>query len=340
MKFDADVLKKYLSGSFSLNDKIRVDEFFDDIHYASGLNETLKEFWDETISKPPPNAQNLDPILDRINHHILLDLNKQSRMKKLWHLYSRVAAILLLPVLLFTLYYFSSNNIILNGAWVEVHSPLGARTQFSLPDGTIGWLNGGSVIKYPVRFGAKRNVTLSGEAYFDVARNPNSPFVIDANKIKVKVLGTAFDVISYKNDSIAEVIVARGKVEVTAKDHKLKEILLPSDRLALNTVSNTYIKSTVNVLDYISWKSGKLIFMNDRFDEVIRKLSRFYNVDFEVNDNVNKNQLFRAVLENENLDEILRYMKLTMGIDYTIQERKIDQDGHLSKRKVIITKAK
>jgi ferric-dicitrate binding protein FerR (iron transport regulator) len=340
VKFDSHILRKYLSGSFSLDDKICVDEFFDDIHYASELNETLKEFWDETISKSTENVQNLDPLLDRINHHILLDLPKQNRIKKLWHLYSRIAAILLLPVLVFVLYYLSSNNIIPNSTWVEVHSPMGARTQFSLPDGTIGWLNGGSVIKYPVRFGVKRNVTLNGEAYFDVARNPNSPFVIDANKIEVKVLGTAFDVISYKNDSIAEVVVARGKVEVTAKDHKLKEILLPSDRLAINTERNTYFKSTVNILDYISWKSGKLIFMNDRFDEVIRKLSRFYNVDFEVKDNVNKNQLFRAVLENENLDEILRYMKLTMGIDYIIRERKTDQNGHLSKRMVIITKSK
>ena len=293
MKFDADILRKYLSGKFSLNDKIHIDEFFEDTRYSSELNKTLKEFWEETILKPNEDAQDLDSILGKINHQILLNCHIQSHIRKLWRLYSRVAAILLLPVLLFALYYLNPNNKIPNSTWVEVHSPYGARIQFSLPDGTIGWLNGGSVIKYPAQFGSSRNVSLSGEAYFDVARNPNSPFVIDANKIKVKVLGTAFDVISYKNDSIAEVVVARGKVEVAAKGRKLKEILLPSDRLALNTVRNTYSRSTVNVQDYVSWKSGKLTFMNDRLDEVIRKLSRFYNVDFEVKDNVNKNQLFR-----------------------------------------------
>lgn len=340
MKFDADILRKYLNGKFSLNDKIHVDEFFEDIQYSSELNETLKEFWEETSSKPNVNAQDLDLILDKINHHILLNSRKQSQITKLWHLYSKVAAVLLIPVLLFALYYLNSNNNIQNSTWVEVHSPYGARTHFSLPDGTVGWLNGGSVIEYPAQFGSIRNVTLNGEAYFDVAKNPNSPFIIDANKIKVRVLGTAFDIISYKDDSIAEVIVARGKVEVTAKGRQLKEILHPSDRLALNTVRNTYSKSTVNVQGYVSWKSGKLIFMNESLDEVIRKLSRFYNVDFEIKANVNKDQLFRAELENESLDEILRYMKLTMDIDYVIQERKKDKNGYLSKRKVIITTPK
>jgi ferric-dicitrate binding protein FerR (iron transport regulator) len=196
------------------------------------------------------------------------------------------------------------------------------------------------MIKYLVQFSSVRNVTLNGEAYFDVTKNPESPFVIDAGNIKIKVLGTSFNVVSYKNDSLSEVVVAEGRVEVTAKDQRFKEVLLPSERLALNTVRNTYSKSTVDIQNYISWKTGKLIFMNDRLDEVIQKLSRFYNVDFDVKENVNKNQLFRAILEDESLDEILRYMKLTMGIDYTIQERKIDQDNRLSKQKIIITKAK
>ena len=340
MGFDADILRKYLSGTFSLNDKIIVDDFFENGHYSSVLNDALKEYWEETTSKSLENTQNLNSVLDKINHHILLNSHKPGRIQMLWHLYSRVAAILLFPILLFTLYYLNSGNIITNSTWVEVHSPFGARTQFSLPDGTTGWLNGGSLIRYPVQFGSVRNVTLNGEAYFDVTKNPESPFVIDANKIKIKVLGTSFNVVSFKDDSISEVVVAEGKVEVTVKGQKFKEILLLSDRLALNTVRNTYSKTTVDVQNYTSWKTGELIFMNDRFDEVIRKLSRFYNVDFEVKENVDKNQLFRAVLKDENLEEILRYMKLTMDINYTIQEKKFDSDNSVSKRKIIITKTK
>jgi transmembrane sensor len=339
MRFDANILRKYLSGKFSLNDKIIVDEFFENNHYSPELNDALKDYWEETTSKPGEYAQNMDSLLDKINHYILLRSDKPGRLKTLWYFYSRVAAVLLLPVLLFTFYYLNFGNRITSSTWAEVHSPYGARTQFSLPDGSVGWLNGGSVIKYPVRFGSTRNIILNGEAYFDVVKNPESPFVIDANKIKIKVLGTSFNVVSYKDDSISEVIVAEGKVEVAAKDLEFKETLFPSDRLALNTVKNSYSKTTSNVLNYVSWKTGKLIFMNDRLDEVIRKLSRFYNVDFDVKDNVDKNQLFRAVLEEESLEEILRYMKITMDIDYSIQERKVGQDDKVSKRKIIITKA-
>ncbi len=339
MKFNADILQKYLNGKFSLDDKILVDEFFEDSSYSNELSDTLKDYWEEIILKPNENTPNLEPVLNRINHQILLSSRPTGRARKIWRLYSGVAAILLLPVLLFTFYHVYTTSRITNSSWVEVHSPHGARTQFSLPDGSTGWLNGGSVIKYPVQFGSSRNVTLSGEAYFEVTKNPVSPFVIDANKIKIKVLGTSFNVFSYQNDSVAEVVVADGKVEVTNPNLKFKEILFPSDRLTLNTIKNSYSKSTVDVKEYISWKSGKLIFNNDPLTDVIRRLSRFYNVEFEVKENVDRNQLFRAFLEEESLEEVLRYMKMTMDIDYTIQERKVDQENKVSRQKIIISKA-
>ncbi|MGV8136077.1 MAG: FecR family protein [Mangrovibacterium sp.] len=337
MKFNADILRKYLTGKFSLNDKIAVDEFFENSHHSTDLDDVLKEYWGETLSRPVENIQNLDSVLDKINHYILLKTSNPSRIRRVWQVYSRVAAILLFPVLLFAIYYLNSDNNHGDPTWVEVHSPYGARTQFSLPDGSTGWLNGGSVVKYPVRFGSIRNVILNGEAYFDVIKNPKSPLIVDANNLKIKVLGTSFNVISYKGDSISEVIVAEGKVNVTAKYAEFNEILLPSDHLALNTVRNTYSKKTSNVLNYTSWRTGKLTFVNDKLDEVIRKLSRFYNVDFDVKENVDRNQLFRANFEEENLDEILRYLKITMDIDYFIQEREVDRDHNVSKRKIIIT---
>jgi ferric-dicitrate binding protein FerR (iron transport regulator) len=252
-------------------------------------------------------------------------------------LYSRVAAVLLLPVLLFSIYYYLNPvNKGITTPWVEVHSPYGARTQFSLPDGSTGWLNSGSIIKYPVRFDSERTVTLNGEAYFDVVKNPDSPFTVDANQVKVKVLGTSFNVVSYDYDSISEVIVASGKVEVSSAGQILASKLLPSERLVLNRSKNRFFKSKVDIQNYTSWKTGKLIFLNDSLGEVVRKISRFYNVDFEVKENVNRKELFRAILQEESLEEVLRYMKLTMSIDYVIQERKQDQDGCISKRKVII----
>ncbi len=342
MRFSADIVRKYLSGKFSLNDKIVVDEFFENERYSYELNNVLKEYWEESSVQQNEDKKNLEPVLDKINHRILLNsASNINKFRTLWQLYSRVAAILLLPLLIFSLYYYlnpGDKHII--SPWVEVHSPYGARTQFSLPDGSTGWLNSGSVIRFPAQFGSDRTVSLSGEAYFDVVKNPDSPFIIDAKPIKIKVLGTSFNVVSYDNDSISEVIVASGKVEVEVADQNFMQQILPSERLVMDRVKNSLTKSTVNIQNFTSWKTGKLIFLNDDLNEVVRKISRFYNVDFEVKGDVNRKQLFRAILEEESLEEVLRYVKLTMSIDYAIQERKQGQDSTISKRKIIITNAK
>lgn len=339
MKFNADIVRKYLSGKFSLNDKATVDEFFGNEQYSSELNNVLKEYWNTIDETQIDNNKNLDPVLDKINHKILLHSKQDSgKLRKLWQLYSRIAAILLLPLLIFSLYYYKSQSDNQQSTtWVEVHSPYGSRTRFSLPDGSTGWLNSGSVIGFPSQFGTTRSITLNGEAYFDVVKNPEVPFIIDAKPVKIKVLGTSFNVVSYDNDSISEVIVASGKVEVSSAGQLLASKLLPSERLVLNRSKNRFSTSTVDVQNYTSWKTGKLIFLNDNLSEVVRKVSRFYNVDFEVNENVDRKELFRAILEEESLEEVLRYMKLTMSIDYAILERKQDQDSRILKRKVIIS---
>lgn len=341
MEFNADIVRKYLHGKFSLADKRHVDEFFENDHYSAELNDVLKEYWEEAHSSGAETSKNLDRVLDRINHQILIrSTQNNNKLKTLWQLYSRVAAVLMLPILLFSLYHaWNKDTKNKTDQWVEIHSPYGARTQFSLPDGSTGWLNSGSIIRYPVQFRSERSVTLNGEAYFDVVKNPDSPFIVDANQVKVKVLGTSFNVVSYDLDSISEVIVASGKVEVSSAGQLLASKLLPSERLVLNRSKNRYSKSIVDIQNYTSWKSGRLIFLNDNLDEVVRKVSRFYNVDLEVKGNVNRKELFRAILEEEGLEEVLRYMKLTMSLDYTILERKQDQDSRISKRKVIISKS-
>jgi transmembrane sensor len=339
MGFKADIVRKYLNGKFSLNDKRIVDEFFENDQYSANLNDVLNEYWERTNTHSTENGKNLDGILDRINHQILLRSTENSnKLKILWKFYSRVAAVLLLPIVIFSVYNSLNEDVKNNSTqWVEIHSPYGARTHFSLPDGSTGWLNSGSRIKYSVQFNSERKVTLNGEAYFDVVKNPGSPFIVDANQVKVKVLGTSFNVVSYDQDSISEVIVASGKVEVSSAGQLLASKLLPSERLVLNRSKNRFSTSTVDIQNYTSWKNGKLIFLNDNLDEVVRKVSRFYNVDFEVKENVNRSELFRAILEEESLEEVLRYMKLTMSIDYAILERKQDQDSRILKRKVIIS---
>jgi ferric-dicitrate binding protein FerR (iron transport regulator) len=341
MGFNAEIVRKYLKGRFSLSDKQIVDDYFENEGFSAELNQVLKEYWEDTKTQEIEKNNDLDGILDRINHQILLQSSSHpNRFVILWRLYSRVAAVLLIPVLLFSIFYSTRKEMKSDTSeWVEIHSPYGARTQFSLPDGSSGWLNSGSIIRYPARFNSERTVKISGEAYFDVIKNPDSPFVVDANQVKIKVLGTSFNVVSYDRDSIFEVVVTSGRVEVSSGEQILTSALLPSERLVLNRFKNSFSQTTVDVHNYTSWKNGKLVFLNDDLNEVVRKISRFYNVDFEMKSNFNRKELFRAILEEESLEEVLRYMKLTMSVDYTIVERKTDQGARLSKRKVIISNA-
>jgi ferric-dicitrate binding protein FerR (iron transport regulator) len=333
MEFDPTILKKYLDGKFSLNDKKVVDEYFLDDQFTQLLDLELKKYWKDIYS--------LDPVLDKINRRIHLQSQKNpAYLRYLWQLYGKVAAILLLPVLIFSVYFMMKrgDGTISTASLVEVYSPYGSRTKFLLPDGSVGWLNGGSSVQYPVSFGQERRVVLNGEAFFEVVKNPQSPFIVDGNSLQIKVLGTSFNVVSYDQDSISEVVVATGKVEVSGEGQK--QVLSPSERLISNRLTNKVTRSNVDAENYISWRTGELKFLNDNLDEVVRKLSRYYYADIEVGQDVDKKQQFRAIMQNESLEEILKYMKLTMDIDFIIQERAAGNDNIVSKRKIIITSIK
>jgi len=336
MKFQAEVLKKYLSGHFSLNDKAAVDEYFTKQQYDTELADALKSHFQE--QETATVTRDLSPLLEKIDHKIRRhSIKKPNTITRLWQVYARVAAVLLIPILVAAFYFYQNQPGEDSTTWVEIHSPYGARTHFSLPDGSTGWLNSGSVIRYPAQFHAARKIDLNGEAYFDVVKNPRSPFLVHAGSVDIKVLGTSFNVVSYDIDSVAEVVVTSGKVEVLANDKNMKQQLLPNERLVFNNLRGNAEKSVVDVQNYTSWKTGKLIFQNDNLGEVVRKLSRFYSVGFTIGENVDRSQSFRAIMEKENLEEVLRYMKLTMSIDYNIRERKTNNEGLVTKREVLIT---
>ncbi|MGQ8335528.1 FecR family protein [Sunxiuqinia sp. A32] len=339
MAIDKKIVKKYLLGNFTLAEKEVVDNYFTKDEYSSQVNNLLLELISDSeynsVAKIP------DSVRYKLSHQILLSKQtKKLKIEQFISVFFRYAAVLMIPILLVSIYfYIQSTSNYSNETWISVHSPYGTRTQFSLPDGSTVWLNGGSVIKYPVSFSRHRDVVLTGEAFFDVVKNPQLPFSVDANDITVKVLGTSFNVVSYDADSIAEVVVETGKVKVyTNTTKKQKVVLLPSERLVINQIDSRLTKYHVNVENYTSWKSGRLIFYNDNLDEVIRKLSRYFNVDFIVEKDVNREQLFRAIMADENLEEVLRYMSLTMNLNYSVIDRKTDGDGNLSKIQVIIKK--
>lgn len=261
---------------------------------------------------------------------------------------TRAAAILLIPLLGFLFYTLSEKKKVsekyasLTTDTLEIVAPIGSRTKVQLPDGTIVHLNYGSSLRYPQIFSGKtRDVILSGEGYFDVVSNPEKPFIVNTCKLKVVALGTSFNVFAYPGEKVIETTLVKGKVvlekSMDGRNDKTIGIMKPGQHLNYNTKTGAIAVSEGNIEKYIGWKEGKLIFEDTPITEVAEKLSRMFNVNIEVSDDV-KDYIYTVTLVDEPLYQILDLMVIATPVKYKAFPRKKLPDGSYSKQKIIITK--
>ena len=259
---------------------------------------------------------------------------------------TRAAAILFIPLLTFFLYTISGKKSSdekfsqLTIDSIELISPIGSRTVLQLSDGTEVHLNFGSKLKYPHTFSGKsREVTLMGEGYFDVAHNPEKPFMVKTGKLNVKALGTEFNVLAYADDDVIETTLVEGKVTLEKNlpegQHKTLGALVPGQHVKYNAKTGD-IKSTKGKVEkYIAWKEGKMVFDDTPITEVARHLEKKYNVEIEVRDDI-KNYYYTVTFLDEPLTQILELMTIATPVRYEVLPRKKLPDGTFSKQKIII----
>lgn len=288
-------------------------------------------------------------LLNKIHHEINLKHRKNSDVKvinfsKIAKWLSRAAAILFIPLLGVVFYLLSNSNLQMNNFTdlafavdsLEVIAPIGSRTVVQLSDGTEVNLNYGSKIKYPQYFtGDTREITLSGEAYFDVAHNAEKPFIVKTGKLNIKALGTEFNVNAYPNDDIIATTLVEGKViiEKILPDKKIEQIgaMIPDQHLTYHSKTSKISSNQINVENYIAWKEGKLVFDNTPILGVTEKLSRMFNVEFHVADDV-KDLTYTVTFADDPLFLILDLMTETTPITYKRIPRKKLDDGTFSKQ--------
>lgn len=293
----------------------------------------------DSLFKREINKQ-LQPDITEKRDEIWIKLKgeeKQVHEKRLLSIFQRVAAILIIPLLLSFLAYFlfQNKNDITETAYAEIQCPMGVRTAFELPDGTTGFLNGGSKLKYAVNFSESRDVNLIGEGYFNVFHNPRKPFVVHTKNLDIKVMGTEFNVISYVNDISKEIILNNGSVEVYSIVGKRLSVLKPNERFVLDTEKMVYEKSEVEADQYSSWTEGKLVFKNESMEQVAKRLGRWYNVDIIIQDHELLEYVFRATFIDEPLEEILKLMALTAPFMY-IENTRENYENIYGRRKIIL----
>nr|WP_247716448.1 FecR domain-containing protein [Sinomicrobium weinanense] len=202
--------------------------------------------------------------------------------------------------------------------------PYGRRSRVALSDGTVVWLNSGSKLVYPVAFTQKnREVYLEGEGIFDVAHNKDQPFLVLADDHKIKVLGTVFNVSNYPEDSSVSTVLKSGSVEIAYKgDGLLKKEktirISPGTMTVYDKGSQQMASREVDVENYFSWKEGIFIFEGDRLDDIVKKLSRYYNVDIRIKNKTLAGQTFSGYLDLKNsVEQVISTIGKTTDFEYS-----------------------
>jgi len=201
-------------------------------------------------------------------------------------------------------------------------TPRGGEYQLQLPDGTQVWLNAASSITYPTVFaGSERKVTITGEAYFEVASSSIKPFIVDADgRSAVEVLGTHFNLNAYADEPGVATTLLEGAVRVTAGDEKQQ--LAPGQQ-ALVTADAIRWRKTVNTGEIIAWKEGMFRFENTDIETIMRQLSRWYDVEVVYKGGKGKEYFNITIPRNVRLSKVLELLELTGLIHFQIEDRKI-----------------
>lgn len=343
-----EIFIKYLQGNCSETEFGQLLLWIGDDSLNASDRGMVKDVWDEFEPEAGPvERMKYTRVLDKIHHQININQNspqlviqKAPAINRILTILTRVAAILLFPVLTLLFYTNLSDRVRYadNSNDLEVDAPTGSRIQIELGDGTKVWLNHGSKLKYPHRFaGENRRVFLTGEAYFEVAHNAKVPFIVGTNCLEIKATGTAFNVSAYPGDDNIETTLIEGKVILYEKEtnHEIRA-LTPGECLKFGTQKNVYTLESGNTEKYTSWKDGMMVFKNERVDEVAKKLARWYNIEVEI-ENVKVNEFtFTATFMDETLPQVLELMTLATPVSYKLTKREKLPNGSFSKQKVLI----
>ena len=343
MKIDYNLIKRYLEDKGIEQDKRIIINWFKRLTGEKELRAKSFQYWNEMPENV--NIENYDEtlILGYIYRKIKLDefrnKNKVSTPKIIINYLSKIAAILFIPILILCITNYNTRK--LTGSkttYTEIYSPPNSRTIFYLPDGSKGWLNGGSYIKFPQRFSGKtRNVSLRGEAFFNVVTNPDIPFIVTCKNLNIMAKGTSFNVCAWEDEHDVKIVLVNGKLEIyQGKKHNktLVNTLEPGQLYYFSlTGAGSYVRD-VNVAKHISWTEGKMIFKDDQFTNVVKRINRWYNVECVIKDDILKSYTYVATFQNESLDEILKMLKISAPIDYKNNTRKQQNDGTFEKRRI------
>ena len=226
----------------------------------------------------------------------------------------------------------SYNDNTINGSEELVYNtlyvPYAKRFHLVFSDGSSVHLNAGTTIRFPVKFlkGQPREVFLDVEAFFDIIKDEKQAFIVQANRLRTKVYGTKFNVNSYRNNDLDQIVLQEGSVGVKSNGQQIKtntEILLKPNEIAISYKTDLLYKQKVDIKSHIAWVKGVFMFKNERFEDIFKKLERHYDVSIQINQPALNDSRYTGTFDIETIAEVLKTFSQLKGFSYEIDNKKI-----------------
>lgn len=326
----------YLEGRLSKEDK---NAFEQQMQFSPDFKKEVDDIrfiWETTAELKLHKQINTRQNWEKVSRLITIDKYK----KKIISFIRTSAAVLLIPVLIATCSLINTlkewNNLPVEQ--VELTTAYGLISKVTLPDGSEVWLNSGSSISYPKRFtDNKRNIQLTGEAYFKVSSDKSNRFdVSTSNGLQVSAYGTEFNVKAYEDEDKIEATLAKGHIEVTQTGQPVYKSLQPGEQAVFYKNNNKIEVDRVNLAAETSWKDGKMIFRRANMNEIVKRLARHFNVDIKLEGEELYDYKYSATFTTETLNDVLFLLEKTAPIKCTVIEPEQTDDLTYSRRTVII----
>jgi transmembrane sensor len=306
-----DLIVRNLLGSASNSEQEQLDCWIAQTEENRIYFNQFKILWETSGQMANYQQIETETSLKKVKQRIGHVRQSGGKIKPLW-IALRIAAIL---VLFFGIYLiFKQKSFNENDLAITTIESVNQVKDVVLPDGSRVWLNKRSKLEYAENFNTKeRRVKLDGEAFFEIKPNSNCPFVIETSRSETRVLGTAFNLRAYSSMPSDEIVVSHGKVEFKDKLGNIEQkLVLEKDEMA--RIDSILVKTKIENLNYLAWKTGIFQFKNEPLPEVVKFLSDYYQVEILIKDNSISGYLLTGTYEHLNVNEMLEILELTLGI--------------------------
>lgn len=244
-----------------------------------------------------------------------------------------ITLLALLPILYYQGIFMPGDQNVKAVEYQTARNPTGQISQITLADGSRVWLSAASTLRYPQHFGDNlREVELKGEAFFNVTNNPDKPFVVNSDQLRTRVLGTSFNIRVFKDEEDIHVTVATGRVSIEQNADSIDSrtdstgaiaVLTPEQQLIFNKKTQSGTTQAVKSTLYTSWKDGKLIFENHSFEEIARRLERWYGIPIHFSDTALKQIRFKITFENSSLQHALQMLQTIEDFEFEMEDDRV-----------------